>query len=66
MILIIITWLLVLVFVIPPLMDMFGGFGLEPGGTSCTIDYWHGKIGNYQNYVIFLVIFAYMIPISVM
>ena len=66
MILTIITWLLVLVFVIPPVMDIFGRFGLEPGGTSCTIDYWHGNFRNYHNYVIFLVIFAYMLPISAM
>jgi len=66
LILIIITWLLVMIFVIPPLMDIFGRFGLEPGGTSCTIDYWHGNFRNYHNYVIFLVIFAYMLPISAM
>ena len=39
---------------------------MEPSGTSCTIDYWHGNFRNYHNYVIFLVIFAYMLPISIM
>ena len=66
MILIVCTWLLILFFVTPALTGIFGRYGLEPGGTSCTIDYWHGNIRNYHNYVIFLVIFAYMIPISVM
>ena len=66
LVLIISTWLLVLVFVVPPLMDIFGRYGLEPSGTSCTIDYWHGNFRNYHNYVIFLVIFAYMLPICIM
>ena len=43
-----------------------GRFGLEPGGTSCTIDYWHGNLRNYNYYVLFLVIFAYIIPITAM
>lgn len=66
LILIACTWLLVLVFVIPPLLDIFGRYGLEPGGTSCTIDYWHGNYRNYNNFVIFLMIFAYILPISAM
>ena len=59
-------WLSILMFVVPPYLDIFGRFGLEPAGTSCTIDYWHGNFRNYHNYVIFLVIFAYLIPISLM
>ena len=43
-----------------------GRFGLEPGGTSCTIDYWHGNFRNYNYFVLFLVIFAYIIPITAM
>ena len=43
-----------------------GKYGLEPGGTSCTIDYWHGDVNNYQNYVLFLVVAAYLVPVSVM
>ena len=43
-----------------------GRFGLEPGGTSCTIDYWHGNFRNYNYYVLYLVILAYMLPISAM
>jgi len=66
LILIICTWLLLLVFVIPPFLGIFGRFGLEPSGTSCTIDYWHGNFLNYNQYVLFLVIFAYMIPVSIM
>ena len=64
LILIVCAWLLVLIFVVPPLLDIFGRYGLEPSGTSCTIDYWHGNYRNYHNYVIFLVIFAYLLPIS--
>ena len=66
LILLICTWLIVLLFVLPPLLDIFGRYGLEPGGTSCTIDYWHGNFRNYNNFVIYLVIFAYMLPISAM
>ena len=59
-------WLFILIFVVPPYLDIFGRFGLEPAGTSCTIEYWHGNFRNYHNYVIFLVIYAYMIPIYLM
>jgi len=61
-----ISWVFTLLFVIPPYMDLFGRFGLEPGGTSCTIDYWHGNFRNYNYFVLFLVIFAYILPITTM
>jgi len=55
-----------LVFTLPPLMDIFGRYGLEPAGTACTIDYWHGNFRNYNTFIIFLVVFAYLLPISAM
>ena len=43
-----------------------GRYALEPSGTACTIDYWHGNFRNYNYYVLYLVIMAYMFPISAM
>jgi len=63
-ILIIISWIFLLFFIIPPYMDIFGRFGLEPCGTACTIDYWHGNYRNYNYFVLYLTVFAYMLPIT--
>jgi hypothetical protein len=77
-----VSWHLVLLFTLPPLFDIFGRFflllpllvicfsclrfGLEPAGASCTIDYWHGNFRNYNTFAMFLVVFAYIIPICAM
>jgi len=61
-----ISWMFLLSFVIPPYLDIFGRFGLEPSGTACTIDYWHGNFRNYNYYVLYLTIMAYVIPITTM
>jgi len=61
-----VSWAALLCFVLPPYLDIFGRFGLEPSGTACTIDYWHGNYRNYNYYVLYLTTMAYMLPISVM
>ena len=61
-----ISWLFALLFVIPPSLNIYANFGLEPSGTSCGIDYWHGNINNYHNYAMILVFGSYMLPISSM
>jgi len=63
---ILVSWLFLLAFVIPPYLDIFGRYGLEPSGTACTIDYWHGNFRNYNYFVLYLCIFAYVIPITAM
>jgi len=65
-IMIVAMWHIVLVFSAPPLLDIFGRYGLEPSGTMCTIDFWHGNFRNYNNYVFFLVTCAFGIPIAAM
>jgi len=60
------SWHILLIFTLPPLMNMFGRYGLEPAGTACTIDYWHGNIRNYNLFILFVVIFAYLIPVCTM
>lgn len=61
-----VQWIFVFLCVAPPLFGSLGRFYYEPSKTSCTIDYWHGNFKNYKAYIIFLVIFAYLIPICTM
>jgi len=60
------TWHAVFLFTAPPLLGVFGRYHLEPAGTSCTIDYWHGNFRNYNKMILLVMVFAYLIPISVM
>ena len=34
---------------VPPLMDIFGRYALEPSGTMCTIDFWHGNFRHHKS-----------------
>merc|ERR1711971_1049052 len=65
-VIILVSWHAVLIFTAPPLLDIFGRYGLEPSGTMCTIDFWHGNFRNYNNFVFFLVTFGFGLPISIM
>ena len=61
-----ISWHLVFLFSVPPLLGVFGRYGLEPSGSSCTIDYWHGDFRSYKKFILYVMVFAYLIPVSVM
>jgi hypothetical protein len=61
-----ISWHLVFLFSVPPLLGVFGRYGLEPSGSSCTIDYWHGDFRSYKKFVLYVTVFAYLIPVSLM
>lgn len=60
------TWHSILLFVGPPLLDVFGRYGPEPCGTMCTLDYWHGNFRNYHAYVYYLITFAFGLPMGAM
>jgi len=66
LLLVIVKWLFVLLITVPPLTEKFGRYHLEPAGTACTIDYWHGNHRNYNAYILSVVVFAFVIPISIM
>ena len=41
----------------------YSRFLLEPSGTMCTIDFWHGNVRNYHAYMAVLVVAGYALPI---
>ena len=43
-------------------MGILGRMGLEPAGTMCTIDYWHGNFKNYRTYMVILILIGFIIP----
>ena len=57
-------WAICLLFTYPPLFEFLGRFGLEPAGTSCTIDYWHGNFKYYRFYILLLVTLGFMVPMT--
>ena len=44
-------WQTALMLSSPPAFQLVGRFSLEPAGTGCTLDYWHGGFANYVPYV---------------
>ena len=50
----------------PPAMGVMGRFGMEPCGTMCTIDYWHGNFRHYNLYMFTLTVLGFVVPIGLM
>ena len=57
-------WFICIWLTAPPMMEVLGRMGLEPFGTACTIDYWHGNFKNYRIYIAILVSLGFLIPFS--
>ena len=57
-------WLICIWLTGPPMMEVLGRMGMEPSGTSCTIDYWHGDFKRFKAYMIILLNFGFIVPFS--
>ena len=64
--LICIQWVISMSLCVPPMFAILGRMHLEPSGTMCTIDYWHGNFKNYNLYVVLLVTIGFSGPFITM
>ena len=61
--LIYIQWVIAMLLTVPPMFSLLGRMHLEPSGTMCTLDYWHGDFKNYKTYVIILMTVGFLAPL---
>ena len=57
-------WQTALLLSSPPPFQLAGRYSLEPAGTGCTLDYWHGGFANYVPYVFALTLVGFCLPVS--
>lgn len=61
--LICLQWILAIILTVPPMLQTLGRMHLEPSGTMCTIDYWHGNFKHYRVYMILLISVGFTGPL---
>lgn len=62
--LICIQWVISMTLSIPPMFALLGRMHLEPSGTMCTLDFWHGNFKNYKIYVVLLLTLGFGGPLT--